>query len=309
MNQSPVSRCLAPSSRRGRGVRKCVRQWRQATRCLALLTAMLLGAAVAMGDEDPLAKAAQAIEKELRAEVGLAVYRTGDGSWSLYKPDQRFPMASTFKVLACAALLASDVPDMPRLKVEDLEDYSPVTEKLVGQSVSPFELCAATMRTSDNTAANLVLRAIGGPAAVTQFVRELGDTATRLDRWEPDLNAGTPGDPRDTTTPRAMAQTLYRLILGDGLAAQDQAVLTEWLRANEVGGPLLRAGIPADWIIGDRTGAGGNGTRGVVAVMGPSGRPPLVAAIYISRTEASMDKRNAAIAKLGRVIADMEFAQ
>lgn len=309
MNQSPVSQCLAPSRRRGRGVRKRARQWRLATRCLALLPAMLLGAAVAMGDEDPLAKAAQAIEKQLKAEVGLAVYRAGDGSWSLYKPDQRFPMASTFKVLACAALLASDVPDTPSLKVEDLEDYSPVTEKLVGQSVSPFDLCAATMRTSDNTAANLVLRAIGGPPAVTQFVRELGDTITRLDRWEPDLNAGTPGDPRDTTTPRAMAQTLYRLILGDGLAAQDQAVLTDWLRANEVGGLLLRAGIPADWIIGDRTGAGGNGTRGVVAVLGPSGHPPLVAAIYISRTEASMDMRNAAIAELGRVIANMEFAQ
>lgn len=309
MNLSPVhqillspGRCRTPIHRRSRHQRLQV--W-----CRALLLAPLLGVGMAMGADDRLTAVAQSIERQLDAEVGLAVYHSGDRSWSLYKPDQRFPMASTFKVLACAALLASDVRDAPSLQVNGLEDYSPVTEHLVGQTVSPFELCAATMRTSDNTAANLVLKAIGGPPAVTQFVRGLGDTVTRLDRWEPELNTGTPGDPRDTTTPRAMAQTLHRLVLGDALAEQEQALLLEWLQDNEVGGPLLRAGIPADWTIGDRTGAGGNGTLGIVAVMGPSGRAPLVAAIYISGTDAAMDKRNAAIAELGRVIAEMEISR
>lgn len=256
--------------------------------------------------DDRLAATAQAMEAQLGAEIGVAVYRSGDDTWSLYKADQRFPMASTFKVLACAALLASDVPDAATLQVEALEEYSPVTEGLVGQAVSPYDMCDATMRTSDNTAANLVLEAIGGPLAVTQIVRGLGDNVTRLDRREPELNEGTPGDPRDTTTPRAMAETLHRLILGDGLAVPDQGVLAEWLKANEVGGPLLRAGLPRDWTIGDRTGAGGYGTRGVVAVMWPPGQAPIVAAIYITGTEASMDERNAAIAALGRVIAELE---
>ena len=278
------------------------------TRCLALLCALLFSVGAARGADDRLADTARIIEGQLGAEVGLAVYYSGDGTWSLYKSDQRFPMASTFKVLACAALLASDVPDAPSLRVETLQDYSPVTETLVGQAVSPHQMCAATMRTSDNTAANLVLEALGGPQAVTQFVRGLGDTITRLDRLEPELNAGTPGDPRDTTTPRAMAQTLQRLILGDGLAAPARAMLTGWLQSNEVGGPLLRAGLPADWMIADRTGAGGYGTRGIAAVMEPPGRAPIVAAIYITGTEASLDKRNAAIAALGRVIAELETA-
>ena len=276
---------------------------RQSILALVFALSCAAGCGLAHAD-DRLAAAARTIERQLGAEVGLAVFHSGDGRWSLYKPDQRFPMASTFKVLACATLLASDVPDAPTLQVDQLEDYSPVTEKLVGQAVSPYDMCEATMRTSDNTAANLVLEAIGGPPAVTQFVSELGDKVTQLDRWEPEVNQGTPGDPRDTTTPRAMAETLYQLTLGDGLAAPEQAVLTAWLQANEVGDPLLRAGIPADWRIGDRTGSGGNGTRGIVAVMWPHGHAPIVAAIYITDTNASMQVRNAAIAELGRVIAE-----
>jgi beta-lactamase class A/beta-lactamase class A CARB-5 len=273
---------------------------------LALVFALCSVAGGVANADDRLAATAQAMEVQLGAEIGLAVYRSGDGTWSLYKANQRFPMASTFKVLACAALLASDVPDAATLRVEALQDHSPVTKGLINQAVSPYQMCEATMRTSDNTAANLVLEAIGGPQAVTQFVRGLGDTVTLLDRQEPELNQGIPGDPRDTTTPRAMAETLHRLVLGDGLAAPDQGVLAEWLKANDVGGPLLRAGIPQDWTIGDRTGAGGHGTRGVVAVMWPPGRSPIVAAIYMTGTEASMDKRNAAIAALGRVIAELE---
>ena len=126
---------------------------------------------------------------------------------------------------------------------------------------------------------------------------------TRLDRNEPSLNEATPGDLRDTTTPQAMVQTLQSLVLGDALKTSDRDRLTDWLRHNEVGGPLLRAGVPESWNVADRTGAAGYGTRGVVAVMWPPERAPLVAAVYITETKASMEARNAAIAAIGKVIA------
>ncbi|MET3899523.1 beta-lactamase class A [Devosia sp. UYZn731] len=252
--------------------------------------------------DDHLADVARGIETRLGAEVGFAILDTADDSWSLYKADQRFPMASTFKVLACAALLKSNIADAPIMRVGELQTYSPVTKDLVGQSVSPYQLCDATMRTSDNTAANLVLEAIGGPQAVTQFVRDLGDFTTRLDRWEPDLNEASLGDDRDTSTPRAFATTLRALVLGDALAASKRNMLNSWMRSNEVGGPLLRASIPDHWTIGDRTGAGGNGTRGIVAVLWPGDAAPIVTAIFITQTDASMDDRNEAIAELGRAI-------
>ncbi len=127
---------------------------------------------------------------------------------------------------------------------------------------------------------------------------------TRLDRQEPELNEATPGDPRDTTTPAAMATSLRRLILGDDLSTSSRSQLTAWLVADEVGGPLLRAGLPKNWCIGDRTGAGGHGSRGVIAVIWPPGRAPIVAAIYVTDTGATMDQRNQAIAELGTALTE-----
>ena len=267
-------------------------------------------AAVAFAKGDPVLVAARAVEDSLNARVGLAVIDTESNASWLYNADQRFPITSTFKVLACSALLAradSGAESIAR-KVSidrgDLVTYSPVTEEWVGQEVSLAQLCAATLRTSDNTAANKVLEAVGGPPALTAFVRSQRDLHTRLDRWETDLNEGSPGDVRDTTTPRSMAATVQRLVLGDSLSPASRGLLVEWLEDNEVGGPLLRAGVPGDWRIADRTGAGGHGSRGVVAVMWPQGRAPIVAAIYITETSASMERRNAAIANIGRALAE-----
>ena len=219
-------------------------------------------------------------------------------------------MSSTFKVLACGALLArGDAGYLERnqrvsISQSDLVTYSPVTEEWVGQAVSLDQLCEATMRTSDNTAANKVLEALGGPEAVTTFLRSLGDEVTRLDRWETALNEATPGDPRDTTTPAAMMDSLQKLLLGDALSPSAQATLTQWLLGNEVGEPLLRAGIPDDWRIGDRTGAGGHGSRGIVAIIWPPEKKPLIAVIYITQTEASMAQRNEAIATIGSALVE-----
>ncbi len=143
-----------------------------------------------------------------------------------------------------------------------------------------------------------MLERIGGPEGLTGYLRSIGDATTRLDRREPELNEAAPGDPRDTTTPEAIANSLRRLVLGNALSASSRSQLTEWLVADEVGGPLLRTGLPADWRIGDRTGAGGHGSRGVVAVIWPPGRAPIIAAVYVTGTDATMDQRNQAIAEL-----------
>ncbi|ANF58755.1 class A beta-lactamase [Halotalea alkalilenta] len=272
------------------------------------LMASTAGGMAQAADDAVLIKARE-IEQRLEARVGLAIYDTGSNQSWLYKADERFPMASTFKAFACATLLhqvdagGRDLDQTVALAEVDLVPYAPVMEKLVGQRVSLGELCAAAMRTSDNLAANKVLDSIGGPQGVTAFMRSIGDDTTRLDRWEPDLNQATPGDVRDTTSPAAIATSLRELVLGDTLSASSRARLTAWLVENEVGGPLLRSGIPQDWRIGDRTGAGGYGSRGVVAVIWPPEREPIVAAIYITGTNATMDERNAAIAELGEALA------
>lgn len=251
-------------------------------------------------------KAVEQVETNLAAKVGVFILDTRDNRTWRHRADERFPMASTFKVLTCAALLDKGADVLNRKTVvrkSDLLAYAPVTSGMAGSEVSASDLCGITMRTSDNTAVNKVLEVLGGPRSVTAFLRKAGDQTTRLDRNEPSLNEGTPGDVRDTTTPRAMATTLTNLVLGSTLGLDARRQLTSWLESNEVGGALLRAGVPPDWRVADRTGAGGFGTRGVVAVMWPPKRAPIVAAIYITQTRASMDERNAAIASIGKAIA------
>ena len=254
-----------------------------------------------------LSKAGE-IESRLGARVGLAVYDTGRGTSWLYHAGERFPLTSTFKAFACGALLhqmdtgQTTLDRTVRITQPDLVPYAPAMEHLVGQKVSLAHICGAALRLSDNVAGNKVLEAIGGPKGLTKFLRSIGDTMTRLDRREPELNEATPGDPRDTTTPTAIANSLRSLVLGDALSASSRRQLAAWLVADEVGGPLLRASLPRDWRIGDRTGAGGHGSRGVVAVIWPPGRAPIVAAIYITGTAATIDQRNRAIAELGAAL-------
>jgi beta-lactamase class A len=182
----------------------------------------------------------------------------------------------------------------------DLVAHSPITEKRIApDTISLSELCAASMAVSDNTAANAVLSAIGGPPALSSFFRSLGDDVSRLDRNEPDLNESTPGDPRDTTTPGAAVANLDKLLLGEALKPTAREQLKQWMVDDAVAGALLRAAAPSDWRIADRTGAGEHGSRGIVAILWPPDRAPIVTAIYIRDTTASLDARNAAIARIG----------
>lgn len=272
---------------------------------LAVASMFLSGYTLA-GEKGAILQTAETVEEQLQARVGVAVMDTGSGQSWLYNADERFPMASTAKTLVCAALLQKGEPLLHSpilLQPKDIQTYAPVTKELVGQTVSAFQLCEITLRNSDNTAVNAVLNVLGGPEAVRSFLRDMGDQTTRLDRVEPEVNEAKPGDLRDTTTPQAMATTMHALVLGSVLGQSERAQLTEWLAANDVGGPLLRAGVPSDWVVADRTGSAEYGTRGVAAVLWPPEQAPVVAVVYITKTDAPVEARNAAIASIGRAIA------
>lgn len=247
-------------------------------------------------------------EKHLSAHIGVSILDTATNQQWSYRGDERVPLTSTFKTLACAKLLFDVdqqriLPSDSEVIVEnDLVTYSPVTEKYVGKTMTLYEACSATMLTSDNTAANKVLEVIGGPSEVTKFVREVGDNITRLDRFETELNEGKPGDLRDTTTPNAMSHTLKTLLFGSVLSEESRAQLKEWMVNNQVTGNLLRPVLPKGWKIGDRSGAGGYGSRSITAVVWSESQAPVVISLYIAQTEASFDDRNQAITRIGKAI-------
>lgn len=277
-----------------------------------LSVCLMLPSVFVQAQDDALMTELQRIENVLDARIGFSAYDSETGVRWEYNADQRFAMSSTFKTLACAALLQrvdSNEEQLERkvsFSKSDLVTYSPITEQHAdSREMSLFELCEATLTTSDNTAANLILQAIGGPEVVTEFARGIGDNVTRLDRWETELNQATPSDDRDTTTPNAMVGNLKGLLLGDVLSPNSKSQLREWLVGNKVADGLFRASMPAEWIIADRTGAGGFGSRAITAVIWPPERLPIVVAFYITETTASFEDRNTAIAELGSVIRDV----
>jgi len=162
------------------------------------------------------------------------------------------------------------------------------------------EICDAAVTLSDNTAGNLMFASFGGPAALTAYARSLGDRATRLDRLETELNEAKPGDPRDTTTPAAMLGTMQRLLIEDALSASSRDRLIGWLLASKTGARRLRAGLPADWRVGDKTGTGNNGTANDIAIVLPPGRAPILIAAYYTEATIADDARNTVLAEAGR---------
>ncbi|MBO6860620.1 class A beta-lactamase [Roseibium sp.] len=262
-------------------------------------------------DPAPLEKTVTGAESRLSARIGVAVLDTETGKTWTHRADERFPLNSTFKAFLCAALLEKgeqgEVQPERRVKIrsQDLVSYSPVTEKKVGSGgMTYLELCEAAVAISDNAAANLVLEAVGGPEGLTDYLRGIGDTITRLDRTEPGLNEGRPGDARDTTTPAAAVATLQKLVLGNALSSTARAQLTGWLLDNKVGNATLRAGLPEEWPVADKTGAGANGSRNNIGVIWPDDREPVVIAVYITQTDASFDDRNKAIADIAAALAE-----
>jgi beta-lactamase class A len=253
------------------------------------------------------------LERESGGRLGVCVLDTATDTRHVHRGDERFPMCSTFKVLAAAATLARVDAGKEQLTRRITFDASalivnsPVTEKHAGgDGMTLAEICDAAVTRSDNTAANLLLAGIGGPPGLTTFARNLGDQVTRLDRDEPSLNEALPDDPRDTTTPNAMVSNLRALILGTtALSAASREQLTAWLIANKTGDTRLRAGFAKDWRIGDKTGAGARGTTNDVAVVWPPNRAPIVIAVYLTGATASTTQQNATIASVARAVSAM----
>jgi beta-lactamase class A len=283
----------------------------------ALLTGALLAGpalsslrATAAAADAGLRQAAAELEARHGGRLGVAVLDTAGSMPAAYRGDERFALCSTYKLLAAAFVLARvdrTQESLARRIVygrDALVAYSPVTEKHVGgEGLAIGDICEAAVTLSDNTAANLLLDSFGGPPALTAYLRSLGDGVTRLDRRETELNRVAPGDPRDTTTPVAMLETVRKLVLGTALSAASRAQLTAWLVANKTGDKRLRAGVPAGWRVGDKTGSGENNATNDVAVIWPPKRAPIVVTAYYVEAHASDDERNAVLAEIGRLAA------
>ena len=247
------------------------------------------------------------LEKTHGGRLGVCVLRVATGRRVEHRGDEQFAMCSTHKFLAAAFVLQrvdygedSLERRIPYAK-DNLVTYSPITEKHAGDGMTLGQLCEAALTLSDNTAANLILETLGGPAGFTSRARALGDDVTRLDRIETALNEAKIGDPRDTTTPAAMAENVRKLVLGEALSAPSREKLANWVIANRTGDKRLRAGIPKGWRVGDKTGTGGAGATNDIAVVWPPDRGPLVVTAYYAESAALDDEREQVLAEVGRL--------
>jgi beta-lactamase class A len=254
-----------------------------------------------------------AIEKASGGRLGVSILDTGSGAKYGYRAGERFPMCSTFKLLAAALVLHRVDTGQEQLDrripiaAGDILPHSPTTQQHIGPQGLPMAaLCEASIIVSDNAAANQMLASFGGPAGLTAYLRSLGDKMTRLDRTEPELNESTPGDVRDTTTPDAMLATVRKLTLGSALSDASRQLLVQWLQANTTGDRRLRALLPPGWRVGDKTGSGARGsTNDVGLIWPPGGRAPLLVAAYLTDTQRPATERDAALAQVGQLAASL----
>ncbi|PBB89463.1 class A beta-lactamase [Mesorhizobium sp. WSM3864] len=279
----------------------------------ATLPIVRIQAATRPGKADVVAatKAVEALESRNGGRLGVMVLGTGTDAAIEYRADELFPITSTFKFLAAAGVLKAVDDGKARLDdrivyaASDVEPgYSPVTKEHSGEGMTLEDVCAAAVVWSDNTAGNLLLRVLGGPQGLTRFARTLGDDVTRLDRTEPTLNTAIPGDKRDTTSPRALLGDARRILLGDALSPASRKRIEAWLIEDKVGGARIRAGLPAAWGIGDKTGSGDNGTTNTVALLWPPNGAPILAAVYYTGSTAPRASREAVHADVARIIVE-----
>jgi beta-lactamase class A len=246
------------------------------------------------------------LEEEFDARLGVYALDTGTGDFVEHRADERFAYCSTFKVLAFGAVLQrTPVEDLDRVITyteDDLVNFTPITEQHVATGMSLLALGEAALSYSDNTAANLLLEELGGPQALDEALEEIGDDVINVVRTEPGLSEAVPGDDRDTSTPRAMATSLQAFTLGDALPEDKRRIIVDMMVRNVTGNDLIRAGVPDDWQVGDKTGSGGYGTRNDIAVLWPPGRDPIVLAVMSSRDEQGAESDDALIARAAEVV-------
>lgn len=253
------------------------------------------------------------LESHHGGKLGVAILDTSNGRVIVNRGDERFPMCSVIKLPAAAFVLSRVDRGRERLERRvsyaeaDLVTYSPVTEKNVGAGMTIAALCEAAITLSDNGAQNLLFDSFGGPSALTAYIRSVGDTVTRSDRRETALNDVPPGDERDTTTPIAMAQLMRRMLAGAMLKPTSRGLLATWLIATKTGDKRLRAGTPAGWRSGDKTGTGPRNATNDVAVFFPPRRAPIVVAAFYIDSPASLEDRQSVLAAVGRLAVTMPY--
>ncbi|PEW03218.1 class A beta-lactamase [Bacillus cereus] len=248
------------------------------------------------------------LEKKFDARLGVYAIDTGTNRTIAYRSNERFAFASTYKALAAGVLLQQNSIDKLNEVItytkEDLVEYSPVTEKHVDTGMTLGEIAEAAVRSSDNTAGNILFHKIGGPRGYEKALRQIGDRVTMSDRLETELNEAIPGDIRDTSTAKAIATNLKAFTVGNALPADKRKILTEWMKGNTTGDKLIRAGVPTDWEVGDKSGAGSYGTRNDIAIVWPQNRAPIVIAILSSKDEKEATYDNQLIAEAAEVVID-----
>ncbi len=255
-----------------------------------------------------------ALETQHGGRLGVAAFDTGSGRRLACRADERFPLCSTHKFQTVAAILSR--VDRGALSLDrklpygraDLLDYAPIAKAHVEDGFLTVEAaCAATIQWSDNTADNLLLDLLGGPAGWTRYARSLGDQVSRLDRREPALNSSLPDDPRDTSSPAAMVGALDTVLLGTALKPSSRARLEAWMMGGRVSDALLRAAVPAGWRVGDKSGAGERGSRNDIGILRPPrSNPftdaPILVAVYYTGSAAPMAVREGVVAEAGRIV-------
>lgn len=243
--------------------------------------------------QPPVEDALAELEQRYNAKVGFHGRNLGSGRTLDHNADDLFATCSAFKAYVAGAILMK--VQRGELKLDD-EVYidralfvpvaSPITEPNVGGWMPFSQLCAAAVRQSDNTATNLMVEVLGGPSAVTDFARSVGDDRTWMVRWETELNSALPGDPRDTTSPRAMGGGFANMLLGDVFDEPHRALLYEWMSTIVTGDNRIRAGLPAGWTIADKTGSGDYASTNDIGVaFGPNGERLLLAVMTRTRSD------------------------
>ncbi|TDD66736.1 class A beta-lactamase [Jiangella aurantiaca] len=270
-------------------------------------SAGVLGSGAAGATSRALDPAVRELERAHDVTLGVSARNLATGAWLAHRAGGRFPILSVFKSIAAAAVLR----DLDETRLDHRVWYPPadillnsaVTAEHLDTGMTVAELCDAAIRYSDNAAGNLLLREIGGPRGLTAFARSIGDGATRLDRWEIELNSAEPGDERDTSTPAALARTFAGLLTGDLLRPADRRRLLNWMLANTTSGTRFRAGLPDGWRLADKTGAGDYGTNNDAGVAwNPAGEPIVIVAMS-RRAERDAERVDAALADVARLVA------
>ncbi|MBM7599128.1 beta-lactamase class A [Virgibacillus halotolerans] len=293
-------------------------KWKKVVSVLLLSFVMLIGCsekndnASQAKEQDEITAVEEVFDKledKYDARLGIFALDTNTNQTVTYRPDERFAYASTHKVFTVGALLQqnaiADLSERITYTNDDLVNYNPVTEKHVDTGMTLEELSEASLRYSDNTADNLIMAYIGGPSELKKALREIGDDVTNPVRFEPELNDVEPGETHDTSTPRALTTSLQAFTLGDALPVEKRELLTDWLKGNATGDTLIRAGVPDDWEVADKSGSASYGTRNDIAIIWPPEGEPIVLAILSSHDQKDAETNDELIEEATKEVIDI----